>query len=411
MLRLPRRAGARFVALLRADAPGVRAGSVALAVSTVTGLVAGLTLGSVTGTLEELPGLLVLVPAAIGMRGNVFGALGSRLGTAIHTGTFRLSLRRGTLVGQNLAAAFALSVSVALVLALLAKLVSVAFDVRGTIPVGDLVVVSVVGAVLSSLVLMLITLGVAALSARHEWDLDNVSSPIVTSAGDVVTLPSLVAATWLLDVAWLTDALAVVCTALALVLLVGAVRARQPLLRRVARESLPVLALAGAVDVIAGLTVEKRLDSFAAFPALLVVVPPFLGQSGSLGGIFASRVATKLHLGTLVPERLSLRPVAEDVLLVVMYAVPVYLFVGLASDGAAAIAGLRSPGVLDVIGVVMLAGAITTALLVVVAYGAALASQRLGLDPDNHGIPLVTSTVDLFGALSLILVIAALGFG
>ena len=43
----------------------------------------------------------------------------------------------------------------------------------------------------------------------------------------------------------------------------------------------------------AGVTVEKRLESFAAFPALLVLVPPFLGQSGSLGGILSSRVSTK----------------------------------------------------------------------------------------------------------------------
>src|SRR5205807_6352766 len=93
MLRFPRRVGARFVALLRADFAGVRAGFVALLISSGGDLVAGITLGSITGTLEQLPGLLVLVPAAIGMRGNVFGALGSRLGTRIHAGTFTLSRR------------------------------------------------------------------------------------------------------------------------------------------------------------------------------------------------------------------------------------------------------------------------------------------------------------------------------
>ena len=50
-------------------------------------LIAGLTLGGITGTLERLPGLLVLIPAAIAVRGTIFGAMGSRLGTAIHTGT------------------------------------------------------------------------------------------------------------------------------------------------------------------------------------------------------------------------------------------------------------------------------------------------------------------------------------
>jgi mgtE-like transporter len=36
-------------------------------------------------------------------------------------------------------------------------------------------------------------------------------------------------------------------------------------------------------------------------------------------------------------------------------------------------------------------------------------THRLGLDPDSHGIPIVTSSLDLLGALSLILAIVALG--
>ena len=121
MLRSWRAVFARFRALLRSDAAGVRAGFFALLLSSGGDLLAGLTLGSITGTLEALPGLLVLVPAAIGMRGNVFGALGSRLGTAVHTGTFRMSARRDTVVGQNLAASLSMSLSVSFVLAVLAK--------------------------------------------------------------------------------------------------------------------------------------------------------------------------------------------------------------------------------------------------------------------------------------------------
>ena len=82
-----------------------RQASYALLLSSGGDLLAGVTLGSIQHTLEQLPGLLVLIPAAIGMRGNIFGALGSRLGTSIHTGTFTLSRRRSTVVGQNLLAA------------------------------------------------------------------------------------------------------------------------------------------------------------------------------------------------------------------------------------------------------------------------------------------------------------------
>src|SRR5438445_12794820 len=125
----------RFRALLRSDATGVRAGFYALLLSSGGDLVAGLTLGSITGTLETLPGLLVRVPAAIGMRGNVFGALGSRLGTRIHAGTFHLSRRIDTDVGQNMAAAIVSSLSISAVLAVLAKVMSETFGVGKTISI------------------------------------------------------------------------------------------------------------------------------------------------------------------------------------------------------------------------------------------------------------------------------------
>src|SRR5688500_17387853 len=159
----------------------------ALLVASACNILAGLTLGAITDTLEALPGLLVLVPAAIGMRGNIFGALGSRLGTSIHTGTFRLSAHPGTVVGQNVAASLALTMAVSLALAVLAKAVAVAFDVPRTISITDFVVISVIGGAASSLVVLLITLGVAAGAVRFGWDLDNVATPLVTAAGDIVT--------------------------------------------------------------------------------------------------------------------------------------------------------------------------------------------------------------------------------
>ncbi len=101
MLRFPRLAVARFVALVRADFAGVRAGFIALFISSGGDLVTGLTLASITHTLQTLPGLFILIPAAIGMRGNIFGGLGSRLGTQIHAGTFRVSRRIDTLFGMT----------------------------------------------------------------------------------------------------------------------------------------------------------------------------------------------------------------------------------------------------------------------------------------------------------------------
>jgi mgtE-like transporter len=225
----------------------------------------------------------------------------------------------------------------------------------------------------------------------------------------MVTLPALFLATYLAGLAWVTPIVAILCAVVGLGALLRSVRSPYPILRRIARESVPVLVLAGTIDVIAGLTIEKRFGAFLVYPALLVLVPPFLEDSGALGAILSARVATKLHLGTLDPRRWRLRAVGEDVLLIYLYAVPVFLLLGVSADIASAIVGLRSPGSLNMIAVTMLAGLVATTFAVLVGFYGAVTSYRLGLDPDNHAIPIVTSSLDLFGALALILAIVALG--
>ena len=67
----------------------LRQGFAALFLSSAGELIAGIVLAGISGTLDELVGLAVLIPAAIGMRGAIFGAMGSRLSTSIQTGLFR----------------------------------------------------------------------------------------------------------------------------------------------------------------------------------------------------------------------------------------------------------------------------------------------------------------------------------
>ena len=409
MRGLARRVGARFRALLGSDAASVRQGLAALLVSSVGDLLAGLTLGAITHTLSALPGLLVLVPAAIGMRGNVFGALGSRLGTSIHTGTFSLSRRADTVVGQNVVASMVLTLSISFALAVLAKAVSVGFGLTRTISIADFIVISMVGGALSSVFVLLLTLGVAAGSVRFGWDMDNVAAPLVTAAGDMVTLPSLFLATYLVGLGVVTPLIAATTAVLAVVVLVAAFRAGLPVTVRILRESLPMLLVAGLIDVVAGLTIEKRLQSFLAFPALLVLIPPFLEDTGALGGILSSRLASKLHLGVLEPVNVPQRSARDDFFLTFLFAVPVFTLVAVSADVAAGVAGLASPGVLRMIGVSLVGGFLATAVAVGIVYYGAIAAYRLGLDPDNHGIPLITSSMDLVGAFALILAIVLVG--
>ena len=387
----------------------VRQRIVALAIGVVAASAGGLVLATAEGTLADLPGLLLLVPGAIALRGNVFGAMGSRLGTAVHAGTFRLSARPDGVVGQNLLGAAALSLVLSAVLGLMARGTAIAFGVTPTMTLADFVVVSTLGGLLASVFVGAVTLGLAAGSIRFDWDLDNVLAPLVSTLGDLATVPALVVAAGLADRSGLTDALGGSLGLVAVVVLVVAWRSPLVDVRRIVRQSLPVLVAAGVLDLIAGVTIERRLDDLLAAEAMLVLLPAFLGTAGALGGILSSRLSTQFHLGlddaTPMPTRSSLREFRSLALL----ALPVFACCAVIAQWASVATGQTTPGLGDLLAVVMIAGLVATVLVVVVAYYTTMAAYRFGLDPDTYGIPVVMSALDLVGAFTLVLAMVAVG--
>ena len=183
--RLVPRPARRLYRSWHAERRTLRQGLVALTLSTLASFVAGLTLASITGTLASLPGLLVLIPAAVGMRGTIFGAIGARLGTASAAGMFEANLRRGGVLAQNVEVSFITTFTSSLWLAGLAKLATAAFG-EASISFWDLVTISVVGGFLGSVLILIVTLGLSVVSYRRGYDLDSVATPMVTALGDMV---------------------------------------------------------------------------------------------------------------------------------------------------------------------------------------------------------------------------------
>jgi mgtE-like transporter len=394
--------------LLGPDPVAARQSLAALAISSVAAVGAGLVLSSLDDTYVEFPGLLVLVPAAIGIRGNIFGALGSRLSTAIHTGTFSLSRRPDTVVGQNVLAASALTLGSALFVAVAAWLTAAAFSLAGDVSFGDLIVVSVIGGVLASAVVLVVTLALAGASARYGWDLDNVNAPLVSAVGDVVTVPALFLATLLAGRGVFTAAMDLLVAAAAAAGIVAGWRSSRPVLRVIVRESVPILAVTSVILAVAGVVIEGRFEDFAAQPALLILVPAALSGAGAVGSILSARLSTKLHLGLIHPAPVPGRAARADIATTLAIALPLFALSGLLAEGAALLAGREGPGLATMVGVSLMGGMLATAVVVVIAYYGTVAATRMRVDPDSYGIPVVTSVVDLVGAYTLVLAIAVL---
>jgi len=399
-MAFPRRAR-RLWAYWRAEQRTLRQGFVALLISSGGDLLAGLALGFMTDSLTRLPGLFLLIPAAIGMRGNIFGALGSRLGTGIHTGQFEPSRERGSFLGQNVLSSLYLTLATSLFLAAAARVVSVALGFT-SISVWDYAVISIIGGVLGSVVVGTASIGIAIWSQRRAWDLDSVSAPLVTAIGDVATLPALWGASYLASIPYLTVLLGIAVAAVCLVATIQGLVSDLPLVRRVVRESLPVLFAAGVIDILAGTVVEARIGRFIAFPALLVLVPPFLEDTNALTGILSSRLASKLHLGVIEPRPFPQALAWVDISIQFVFAVSVFFMVGLATEVVSVLTNLASPGFGTIVAISMTAGFVATIISSAIAYYTAIAAYRFGLDPDNHGIPIGSSVMDLAGTLCLV---------
>ena len=375
---------------------------VALIVGVIVASSGGLVLASAESTLSKLPGLLLLLPGAIALRGNVFGSMGSRLGTATHMGTFGLSYRIDSVLVQNLLASGSLSLISSFILAILAKGTASAFGLSPAMTLADFIVISVLGGLLSSIALAVVTIALSVGSVKYEWDLDNVVAPLVTTTGDLLTVPSLILVSFLADRSDLTNGLAIVIASLSAIVLILSLRSPLERFRRVFRQSIPVLGLAAILDLIAGFVVEKRLEDLLEVEAILILLPAFLGIAGALGGILSSRLSTQFHLGmddaSPLPSRSSLRGAADLSAL----AIPIFIFSGVIAHLIAVIAGQSTPGIVKLVLVSAIAGSIATLFVVVVAYYTTMGSFRFGLDPDTYGIPVVTSSLDLVGAFTVI---------
>jgi mgtE-like transporter len=102
-----------------------------------------------------------------------------------------------------------------------------------------------------------------------------------------------------------------------------------------------------------------------------------------------------------------MRGARSDITRSYLVAVPIFALSSVVADLAAVLIDLNSPGPFVMVLVAVIGGLMATTLSIVVAYYGAIVSYRLGLDPDNIGIPMVTSSIDLFGSISFILAVSA----
>ena len=160
-------------------------------VSVTGGLLAGTMLSFATDKLYLLPGLFILLPGFLEMRGNINGSLAARLSSGMFVGAVKPRIRKNRIMNGNIAASMLLVIIVSAVLGLVAYAASSYFLGISTYKI---ILIALFAGILSNVIEIPLTIIATFWLFRHGHDPNNIMGPYVTTTGDIISIFALLVA-------------------------------------------------------------------------------------------------------------------------------------------------------------------------------------------------------------------------
>lgn len=165
----------------------------------------------------------------------------------------------------------------------------------------------------------------------------------------------------------------------------------------------PLLVALSVLQMVSGGVLDAYEEVLVKNPSLLVLVPVQIGTAGNLGSIMCARLSTQIHLGTF-ELRLDNPDVRANSGAVLGLGLTVFVLVGVAAWAIGRALGGRLT-LAQVTTISLTSGMLLSAFVVVVSLLAVHTSYRLGYNPDDTTIPIVTNVSDITGVLILFVVV------
>lgn len=173
--------------------------------------------------------------------------------------------------------------------------------------------------------------------------------------------------------------------------------------RSIVATMMPLLVVLSVAEMLSGFVLEDLKETFVTYPTLLVLVPVMIGMGGNLGCILSSRLSTALHLGTLEFE-LRDPTILKNAAAVTALGVSLFTLLGVAAYGLSRLPYVDvggGVGFVDTMLISVVSGVVLTALVIALSVSATYVSYRMGVDPDDTTIPVVTNVCDILGVVVL----------
>ena len=382
----------------------IKEGLIALLICAVGDLIAGVILGKMTFFLETFPGLLVIIPGAIGMRGNIFGSFASRLSTNLHIGLIAPEFEFSEQLNYNIFSSFVLTLVLSVFLGIVAKIFCILLHYP-SMELIDFILICTIAGIISNLIMLPITMLVSFKSFKHGWDPDNITSPIIAAFGDLFTLPAIIASTFILNYIDINvivkDVVLAVLLIAVLISFIHCYRLSDET-KTILRQSTPILLLCSFLGGSAGGILNSSVETLLTNPSLLTLIPLFSGESGSLISILGARLSSGLHSGLIEPLRKPEGNTIHNFLICFILALIVFPFIGILAEASSIALGTVGVGFDRIIAISTISGVILVTVMVILVYYVSITSYNKNLDPDNIVIPISTSITDSISSLVLI---------
>lgn len=403
LLSIPYTIGHRFKFFFKETNSILRESLIALLICAIGDLCAGIFLGKMSFFLTAFPGLLVLIPGAIGMRGNIFGALGSRLSTNLHIGLLSPEFKRSKILSDNILSSLILTIILSIFLAFVAKGICIVFGFE-SISLVDFTLISIIGGIISSVIMLPLTMLISLKSFEHGWDPDNISTPVIAAFGDLFTIPAIILSAIIVSILphlIIKYILFVILIVIALLGFYYGIKSGGEM-KKIIKQSTPVLLLCSFLGVTAGGILNNSIETLLKNPSLLTLVPLFSGESGNLVSILGARLSSALHSGlinpTLRPEKVTIRNFS----IIAFLAIIIFPIIGFLAELSSRILNISGLSFSSLIGISTISGMILIGIMLLIVFFISTISYNKGLDPDNIVIPISTSTTDSLSSLILV---------
>ena len=382
----------------------IKEGLIALLICAVGDLIAGVILGKMTFFLETFPGLLVVIPGAIGMRGNIFGSFASRLSTYLHIGLISPHFEFSEDLNYNIFSSFVLTLVLSIFLGIVGKIFCILLHYP-SMELIDFILICTIAGIISNLIMLPITMFVSFKSFEHGWDPDNITSPIIAAFGDLFTLPAIIASIFILSLLNFNFIVKdVVLAAILIAVIIGFIYCYRlsDETRTILKQSTPILLLCSFLGGSAGGILNSSVETLLTNPSLLTLIPLFSGECGSLISILGARLSSGLHSGLVEPLSRPEGEALHNFGICYILAIVIFPFIGILAESSSLMFGTIGVGFDKIIPISTLSGLILVTIMVILVYYISTISYTHNLDPDNIVIPVSTSVTDSISSLILI---------